>query len=151
MPKQTLAERTTDRWLKSRVKLKEKEEVLERGYFSYRVWWWQWTQGRLYLTNERLVWLRLPLSVPVGPRKVELPLTKVKEITKRRAPPVNLLRALLVETVGGGEHWFSPMPLVDDLNGWGEALSKAMKATHKPSTNRKTSTNRRSGGKRKAK
>jgi hypothetical protein len=149
MPKQTLAERTTDRWLKSRITLKPNEEVLDRGYFSYRVWWWQWTQGRLYLTNDRLIWLRLPLSIPVGPRKVELPLSKVREITKRRAPPVNLQRALCVETTGGGEHWFSPMPVVEDLNGWGEALSKAMKAARKPATNRKPASRRKAGGKRK--
>lgn len=121
-------ERMTDRWLRSKVELGPEEEVLERGYFWYRVWWWQWTQGRLYLTTDRLIWIRQALTLPVGPRLVEVPLSDITRCERRRPQPVSLTRSLLVEAAGGETHWFSPLPLVEDLSAWTEAISGAMEA-----------------------
>jgi hypothetical protein len=119
-------EKITDRWLKSKVELGPGEAVLERGHFWYRIQWWQWTQGRLYLTTDRLIWIRHTLPLPIGPRLVEVALGDIKKCEKRRPPPVSWGRALLVETADGQTHWFSPLPLVEDLSAWAETISSAM-------------------------
>ncbi len=119
-------ERITDRWLKSKVDLGPEETVLERGHFWHRVSWWLWTQGRLYLTTERLIWVRNALPLPVGPRLVEVALSDIRRCERSRPQPFSLARSLLVEATDGETHWFSPLPLVENLNSWAETISSAM-------------------------
>jgi hypothetical protein len=121
------AEKLRDRWLKSKVELAPDEAVLDRGYFWYRARWWQWTQGILYLTSKRLIWLRATLSLPLGPRRVEIALSEIKSCERRR-PALNLQRSLVVETADGGEHRFSALWPVENAGEWEAAVAKAMEA-----------------------
>jgi hypothetical protein len=119
-------EKITDRWLRSKVELGPEETVVDRGYFWHRGSWWQWAQGRLYLTTERLIWLRNAITMPVGPPLVELAVGDITRCEKRRPPPISWGKALIVETGDGDTHWFSPLPLVEDLSAWTEKVSSAM-------------------------
>jgi len=112
-----------ERWLKSKVELGLDETVLDRGYFWRRARWWHWTQGTLYLTSRRLIWMRGALTPPLGPRLIEIVLGDVKSCGRRR-PPLNLRRALVVETADGGTHWFFALWPVEGA--WSEAISKAI-------------------------
>ena len=116
-------EMLTDRLLKSKVELGSDETVLDRGYFWHRARWWLWTQGMLYLTSRRLIWMRGAPMPPLGPRLIEIALGDVKSCGRRR-PPLNLRRALVVETVDGGTHWFFALWPVEGA--WCEAISKAV-------------------------
>jgi hypothetical protein len=123
-------EKPTDRWLKSKVELGAEETVVERGHFWRRAEWWQWAQGRLFLTTDRLIWIRHTLPLPVGPRLVEVALGDITRCEMRRPPPFSWGRALLVEGANGHTHWFSPLPFVEDLDAWSETISSAMGAAN---------------------
>jgi hypothetical protein len=122
------AEKLRDRWLKSKVELAPDEAVLDRGYFWYRAKWWQWAQGRLYLTSKRLVWIRAPLNLPLGPRLIELALGEIRGCEKRRPAPWSWGKALFLETADGHQYWFSPLQWVEDNDAWNEAISSAVEA-----------------------
>ena len=125
MPTKT-AERITDRWLKSKVKLAAKEKVLERGYFWHRVSGPYSEQGRLYLTATRLIWLRAALNLPLGPSQVEVSLDEVTRVEKRRSAAILWRHELVVTTRDGREHSFVPFQLVESVDAWLEAIGAAL-------------------------
>lgn len=119
------AERITDRWLKSKVKLAAKEKVLERGYFWHRVSGPYSEQGRLYLTGTRLIWVRAALNLPLGPATLEIALGDIQRFEKRRSAAI-LWRHELVLTTDSGERCFVPFQLVENVDTWLEAIAGAV-------------------------